>query len=179
MKPKQKKCKVRGCKNTFTPYNSLQNVCSPACAIILAKKDRKKKEKECRKQTRAEKIALKTRGDWLKDLQKVFNLYIRLRDKNKPCISCQTYPKKSNAGHYLSVGARPELRFNEDNVHLQCEHCNSYLSGNQIEYRKNLIKKIGLEKVEWLEGPHELPRLTIDEIQEKLKHYRKKVREMK
>ncbi|RUM32065.1 MAG: hypothetical protein DSY42_01725, partial [Aquifex sp.] len=101
----------------------------------------------------------------------VFNRYIRERDKNETCISCGRVPKKRNAGHYRSVGACPELRFEPLNVNLQCEHCNTFKSGNAIEYRINLVKKIGLERVEWLEGPHEPAKWSIDEIKAIKKEY--------
>ena len=53
-----------------------------------------------------------------------------------------------HAGHYRSIGAAAHLRFNEDNVHKQSGEQNVYKSGNIEAYRKNLIKKIGLERVE-------------------------------
>jgi hypothetical protein len=69
-----------------------------------------------------------------------------------------------NAGHYLSTGASPELRYEPLNVHKQCEHCNSYLSGNIAKYRPRLIEKIGLKAVEWLESKHEPQKYTIDSL---------------
>jgi hypothetical protein len=81
-----------------------------------------------------------------------------------------------NAGHYRSVGACPELRFHPMNVHLQCEHCNSHLSGNIIEYRRRLATKIGVDRVEWLEGKHEPLKLTIDEIINLTDHYKELIR---
>ena len=43
------------------------------------------------------------------------------------------------------------MRFEEDNVNSQCKHCNYFMSGNLLNYRKNLINKIGLERVERLD----------------------------
>ena len=127
-----------------------------------------------RANTRAQKEKLKTRSDWMKEAQREFNRYIRLRDHGQPCISCGLNTgAKMNAGHYRSVGACPELRFNELNCHIQCEKCNSWLSGNIIEYRKNLLIKIGDKAVEWLEGKHEPLKLTIDDIKELKNKYRK------
>ncbi len=98
----------------------------------------------------------------MKEAQTIFNTWIRLRDKGNLCISCDKICKKENAGHYKSVGGFPELRFEPLNVHLQCEYCNTYLHGNLIEYRKRLIKKIGLEKAEWLEKKHDPKKYTIE-----------------
>jgi hypothetical protein len=80
----------------------------------------------------------------------------------------------------MSVGSTPELRFNEDNVHLQCERCNSFLSGNLLNYRINLIERIGVERVEFLERKdHEPSKLTIEEIQAITKKYRNKLKNIK
>ncbi len=150
------------CGNEYVQYSTLQN----KCYVCLATKAKTTREKDERKAHKKAKDGLKTRGDYAKGAQTAFNRYIRARDHNEPCISCRREPKKRNAGHYRSVGAAPELRFDEKNCHLQCEHCNSYQSGNAIEYRIHLVHKIGLDSVEWLEGPHPPKKYTIDELKE-------------
>lgn len=82
--------------------------------------------------------------------QTVFNKWIRERDKDLPCISCQKAPVQ-NAGHYLSQGHHSALRFNQNNTHGQCIRCNMYLSGNLIHYRTYLVEKIGEDAVLKLE----------------------------
>lgn len=135
-------------------------------------KARFSQEKKRKAEIKKKKESLKTRGDYAKEAQVEFNRFIRLRDSGDNCISCQKPPKKKNAGHYRSVGSSPELRFEPLNCHLQCEHCNTYLSSNAIEYRINLVKKIGQSKVDWLEGPHEPKRYTFDELLEIKKKYK-------
>lgn len=179
-KYKEYKCKV--CGNYFVKtISSTQKVCSPKCAIILSEEQaRKKKEKEERAEKRERKAKLKSRSEWLKDAQSVFNKFIRLRDKNEPCISCGKYHTgQYHAGHYRSVGACPELRFCELNVHKQCAPCNDHKSGNIIEYRINLVKKIGVDKVEWLERQdHEPKKYTIEDCKEIIKYYKAKIKEL-
>jgi hypothetical protein len=75
-----------------------------------------------------------------------FNAWIRRRDSHLMCISCQS-AKVEQAGHFYSAGHYNRLRFNEDNCHGQCRRCNYFLSGNLNEYRKNLEKRIGKEKL--------------------------------
>ena len=87
----------------------------------------------------------------IQSTQKIFNRWIRERDKDLPCISCGK-ARVEQGGHYLSAGHHSVHRFNEKNVHGQCLRCNYYLSGNLVNYRANLIKKIGLQQVEILEG---------------------------
>lgn len=175
------KCKF--CKQPATQRFGLNYFCSTDCAYNQIRANIIKKAnidvKERRKRDRERLKQLKTRSEWLRDAQAVFNRFIRLRDAGNPCISCgRNSGAKMNAGHYLSVGAHPELRFNEFNTNLQCEHCNSYKSGNQAEYRPKLIAKIGLAEVERLEGPQEPLKLTIEEIQELIKVYKQKCKEL-
>ena len=106
-KPKETKCKVCGCYFVKT-ISSTQKVCSPKCAIALSKEQaRKKQEKQDRLETKKRMTALKqkikSRSEWLDDLQSLVNKFIRLRDKNEPCISCGRYHQgQYHAGHYRS-----------------------------------------------------------------------------
>lgn len=182
--PKPKKCRSPECRQSFQPRNSLQVVCSPRCGLALAAIQRKKKEaqvaREDRQQTREKREQLKTRGDYLREAQVAFNAWIRERDRDMPCISCGRHHQgKYDAGHYRTVGGNPALRYEPLNCHKQCVPCNQHKSGNVIEYRLNLIKRIGQESVEWLEGPHAPKNYTVDDLKAITKEYRAKVRELK
>ena len=88
----------------------------------------------------------------LKEAQIVFNRWIReVRDKDEPCISCGKFKEDMQAGHYVPQNKSSYLRFNEWNVSAECSGCNCFDSFHLVGYRKNLIKKIGEENVEWLE----------------------------
>jgi hypothetical protein len=124
-------------------------VCSAKCAYEYQKKQ---KEKAWRKEKKERKEKLKTKSDWMKEAQYEFNKYIRLRDKDKDCISCGVELKgKYDAGHYYPAGSYPNLRFNPNNVHGQCVHCNQHKHGNLQEYREGLIKRIGEKKLKELD----------------------------
>lgn len=176
-----KRCKY--CRAQFNPFRPLQIVCSHGCALSLItqkrEKEERKKAQEQRKTYREAKERIKSRGEWLKEAQTAFNSWIRARDDGQPCISCGSFTGKKNAGHYRSVGSSPELRFEPLNVWLQCEKCNSYLSGNLISYRINLIARIGQCKVEWLEGKHDPKKYTIEELKQIKAKYLKLAREIK
>jgi hypothetical protein len=47
-----------------------------------------------------------------------------------------------------------------------------------VEYRINLVQRIGLAAVEQLEGPHEPKRYTIDELKAIRDEYRRKLKEL-
>ena len=140
--PKAKTCKA--CKHKFTPIQPLQCVCGFQCAIsyanALSEKRKALEALQSRRETKLRLDKFKTKSDWLKEAQTIFNKYIRLRDAASPCISCQRFHTgQYHAGHFISTGHAPHLRFNEDNVHKQCSACNNYLSGNIRLYRANLF----------------------------------------
>ena len=53
------------------------------------------------------------------------------------------------------------------------------LHGNQAAYRAQLVREIGLERVDWLEGPHPAKKYTADELKAIRDEYRAKARELK
>jgi len=150
---------------------------------------------------RERKSALKTRRDWLREAQAVFNAMIRERDYFKPCISCgariMTIENGGawDAGHYRSVGAAPELRFEPSNCQKQCKTCNSGVirrNGRVLvahdaeryatihaQYRVNLIERIGLQQVEWLESYHEPLHPSADWLQQHILLWRVETRRMR
>lgn len=112
--------------------------------------------------------------------QKVFNEYIRARDRDKGCISCSS-PKVEHASHYFSMGHYSALRFTDDNCHGSCHRCNVWLHGNLIEYRKGLVKRIGEEKVKLLELSSDLRRVKRwerFELEILIKHYKNEIEKL-
>ena len=181
---KAKKCRI--CKSEYKPFSSLQKVCSVKCSIKLVNRDNhakaKREAREFRKETRRMKEKLKSRAKWLEEAQTACNAYIRERDKGKGCISCGTTKPDIQycAGHFKTRGGHPELRFHPMNVHKQCNHhCNMQKSGNIEKYRPELIKKIGIQQVEWLEGKHEAQHLSIDDIKEIKAYYKEQTKILK
>ncbi len=170
----------RDCKQPYTPFGAMRPRCL-SCAIAkgraktlqTAAKGAKAAAKAERLAVKARKEKLKTRSDWMKEAQAAVNRWVRLiRDAKEPCISCQRHHEgQYHAGHYLSTGARPELRMDLANLHKQCSACNVHLSGNLILYRVNLIAKIGLAEVERLEGPAIPKKYTVDMLKEIKAHY--------
>lgn len=182
--PRPKKCDNRACRASFVPSRSFQSWCSPDCALVIArqKQDRERKslDKVERKAIRAARERVKSRAEHMKEAQTAFNAFIRERDRDLPCISCGRHHQGQwHAGHYRTVGANPELRFELLNVHKQCAPCNNHKSGDIVNYRINLVAKLGAKAVEWLEGPHEPQRYSIEDLKSIKAKYRALVREMK
>ena len=193
MKSKLKKCRVKGCENTFTPYNSLVKWCSPNCGVILAKeaqeKARKAEVKAFNRETRERKQKAKKLSEWRSEAQAAFNRYIRARDikafrdkcMEPECISCGTTNPLIQycAGHFYTRAARPELAFHEDNVHLQCNnYCNQQLSANIEAYRPRLIEKIGQERFDALSTYHAPKKYTIEDYKKMKVKYSRMAKEI-
>lgn len=182
-KPKRKK-KCKHCKKWFAPEREMQSTCGYECAIAYGKKDEVKQKaiaKRKREWKQSDKSKLK------EDAQYWFNKFIRLRDKDLPCISCDydwvasPTQRQAHASHYMSVSKSSKLRFNEYNVHKSCQICNTHLSGNLAEYRIRLIEKIGIEKVEELElvaNESEPCKYSIEDLKKIIVIYKEKCKNM-
>ena len=168
--------RCKNCKEKFEPVRFNQKYCfNKMCVDAWIQEAKVKDWKKTKAKMKAELMTLQ---DYIKLAQITFNKYIRLRDKGNVCISCQKPPKKENAGHFYNANNHYNVRFDENNVHLQCEHCNTFLSGNLINYRENLLKKIGAEEFNVLEGKSKVTRkFTKEEQKEIIETYKKKIKE--
>jgi hypothetical protein len=176
--PKFKICKI--CRCDFQIWSSLQQVCSPECAIKLIEQKARKKFERITREKKSEYRA-NNRPYQMKKAQDACNAYIRLRD-GKRCISCGTEKPDVQycAGHFKSIGSHPELRFHPMNISVQCNrNCNQGLSGNISKYRPNLIKKIGRKNVLWLEGEQHPQNLTLDDIKAVTVHFKEQLAMLK
>ncbi|KJV49644.1 hypothetical protein VH86_03935 [Pantoea sp. BL1] len=184
--PKPRTCPI--CSTEYIPRSSLQKVChNYKCAIAFNKKrdeeiasrDKRKQDKADRAEWNQRKADAKPLSHWTKLAQQAFNEFIRTRDADDCCISCgRMHEGQWHAGHYRTVKASPETRFDEDGCHKQCMPCNHHLSGNIPGYKPNLIAKIGQEAFDRLMGAHELKKWTREDLQELAAHYRQKTRDL-
>jgi len=180
----KRKCKQ--CKEFVDVETGVQFPAGFFCAIYHAiefasEKQKKAKERIKRKALKVRKESLKTIGDRTKGAQTAVNKYIRMRDYGKPCVSCGSLPEPKrggtmDAGHYRSRGAAAHLRFDLFNIHAQCVKCNRFGSGNAVDYRIELIKRIGLERVERLEHDNGCRKFTADYLDRVKKLFNKRAR---
>jgi len=174
------RCKY--CKSIFEVKHFNRKFCYEKECIEKGVKDALIKASKIKKQEwivkkKIKKESLKTKQEHVKELQSIFNKFIRLRDKHENCISCgKKLGNKYDAGHYRSAGGNPELRFEENNVHAQCVYCNQHLHGNLINYRLGLIERYGLALVDWLEIYHEPKNYTIEEIKKMKIYYKEEIK---
>jgi hypothetical protein len=183
------KCKFCSKKADKPFHAGIYKFCQVDCAykFTVAKQEQQRKRQQAKaKQSQAKEVKaankahrearerIKPKSKWLAEAQSAFNKYIRIRDYADPCISCLK-PREVieheqgwkvggcwDAGHFMTRGAKGQLRFILFNVHKQCKSCNA--GGGKFSakaatvdasYRINLIQKIGIDKVEFLENNNE------------------------
>jgi hypothetical protein len=181
MKSRNRRCAY--CKKKVptetAKINGLKAFCSTdhALAWLDTEKGKNTLQKARNAKTKADREKLMTKTDYAKLAQAAFNAWIRFRDRDKPCISCgRDHQGQYHAGHYRTTAAAPQLRFNTHNVHKQCSVCNNHKSGNIVEYRINLIRRIGEEKVRMLESNQDFARYDIDYLKRLTKIFKKRLR---
>ena len=192
MKSSNPRCRNPECKERFNktdfanPYCK-KSECQQIHKDILIDKQTKQALKNLKKirtvEKQERKDSIKTKSDYEKDLERVFNEFIRLRDKDAPCISCDA-PKgtyRLTAGHYFPQGSNKNIRFDEFNVHSQCWfNCNKNQHGNLSEYLPRLIDKIGQDEFDKLLERRKTPaHFTIPELIEMKVIYKDKVKKLK
>lgn len=129
------------------------------------------------KRTPIRRRSLKSRSAMMILAHAAFNAYIRTRDAGLPCISCGNWCALE-AGHYRSIGAAPELRFDEENVNGQCNRCNTTMAGNRTGYQLGILDKYGRSALCRLDANREAKHYTVDdlrEIREKYVRMRKEI----
>jgi len=92
-----------------------------------------------------------TRTDLLRGmLWTVFSKYVRLRDAEKNCITCdKPLAGDIQAGHYVPVGdSSVSMWFREDNVHGEHANCNAnWNDWHLVPMRKNMVRIYGEEHI--------------------------------
>lgn len=111
--------------------------------------------------------------------KKACHSFIRYRDRNDTCISCDTRKARWNAGHFIPDGRNSFLRYHPLNIHKQCAQCNLFKGGNLTAYEDNLRLKIGDKQVDWLKAQGTKRRWTVDELNLVAYWYKTKLKTLK
>ena len=168
-------------KGVFCDYDSATKwaYANKSKGAEIVRKAQKKKDTIRKKE-------LKSVGDYVKEAQAAVNKYIRLRDRNKSCVSCGCKSVSVfggykgaggwDAGHYRSRGSAGHLRFNLLNIHKQCVKCNRFNSGNAVDYRVELINRIGQDNVDKLESDNKTRKFTVEYLERVKRVFNKRAR---
>lgn len=180
----RRKCANKECRQWFHPIRDGQIVCCYECASAVGKEQTRKDREAAQRKERARqrvaekkeraawrqcKAAVKSLKHWIDLTQRAVNDICRETElaEGLGCISCGTKTAFAwHAGHYRTTAAAGHLRFNRINIHLQCDVCNVYKSGNIEVYRAALVERYGEEVVLALENNNTPHRWTVEELKE-------------
>lgn len=132
----------------------------------------------------AKKKTSKSKPNLVKKLDRVFALYIRLRDTMPNgyvrCISCGQIKRFEDVdcGHFHSR-THMATRFDEDNCHAECKFDNRFSADHLIAYQRNLIQKIGQQRFDLLNvKAHSTCHYLNSELEEMIAHYTGEVKKL-
>lgn len=140
---------------------------------------RQKHQKEKRQRSETAKLVDK--------LDRIFSLYIRLRDSREfqfkafRCISCgQIKPfEQMDCGHFFSR-RHMATRFSELNAHGECRHCNRFSADHLHGYEVHLRHLIGDNQFDILEATaHSTCKFHPFELQTMIANYKEKIEKLK
>jgi hypothetical protein len=164
--------RCKNCKEKFDAKHFNQKYCFKSeCVKVWVETAKVKNWKKEKKKLKEE---LETVQSLMKKAQTYFNSFIRKRDQDKNCISCDTLlTGKFDAGHYFSSGTHKAVTFDERNVHGQ-KH------GNLLNYQIGIEKRIGGEELISLhEEAHKTRKYTREELKDIIEVYKQKIKNVK
>lgn len=171
--------RCKNCREKFEPARFNMKYClKDECVRVFVEKTKEKVWKDkVKKHKQGEKET------WLKLARVTCHTYIRLRDKDKGCISCgkPLQTKNTDAGHMWSSGNHSYLRYNEFNINGQCSRpCNKDKAGDINNYRINFVKRYSQELLDELDQQAKKEkRYSIDDLKEVIEYFKKKTNELK
>ena len=68
--------------------------------------------------------------------------FVKLRDKDDPCISCGNFYGEMQAGHLFKAELYTTLKLDLLNIHKQCKYCNEGREGNFNGFFNGLKAKL-------------------------------------
>lgn len=124
------------------------------------------------------KVKKKSRGKLVKELDRVFSIFIRQRDlpggKGK-CYICdkEITVKEAHAMHFITRGCY-RYRWDENNVKAGCQICNIWLKGNYIPFTLRMLKEYGEGTIREMQTrKNEVFKLNDQQIIEMTEKYKK------
>ena len=170
--------RCKNCKQKFEQVRFNQKFClDPECVKVWVAQAKDEEWKKTKKKMQAD---IETVQELMKATQIVFNKFIRIRDKDKPCISCGSkLENKFDAGHYFSSGGHKAVTFDEDNVHGQCVACNQWKHGNLIQYQIGIEQRIGGDRLIQLhEKAHKSVKYSREDLRDLIATYKQKIKNL-
>ena len=124
----------------------------------------------------------------IKELDKHFSLFIRLRDSNEngygQCVTCGDwrYFKRADNGHFVKRQYK-STRFDERNCALQCKRCNGFEQGRDDVFAEKIKERWGDEVLQSLKLRRDFEKRTptklyVFELEGLIARYKRKVKQL-
>lgn len=118
----------------------------------------------------------KTKTQLKEELDKIFSIFIRLRDKFE-CCTCGKKGDKTDidCGHYIPR-SHMNTRWDEENCHAQCKGCNVFKKGNMDVYALFMVNKYGDKiLIEMNKRKNTIRQWSLNELKQEISKYKEKV----
>lgn len=142
--------------------NTMSKCCWPKCQKeheknLKAEVKKKKEDLKVKSEIKRLKALTKkrfTRSNLIKEADRVCSIYIRERDKWKPCITCWVPWNETHQNWHFMSRRHFNTRWVESNMAWQCPKCNCWGAWEQYEFALALEKQSP-----WL--PEQIRRLAL------------------
>lgn len=187
--------RCRYCSTIYKPARPMQpgrvcnsTECQATFALEAIEKQRKQRAKAERIAEVADRKRVKARLDRLRPgylegkAQDAINAYVRVRDHEYGCISCDkpaTWDGQWHAGHLIPRGRSSFLRFDLRNINKQCSQCNHREGGMVAEHERGIIDRYGQERLDFLKAAPRSRRYDDDYLIRLAAIFRRKTRILK
>lgn len=114
--------------------------------------------------------------------QDAINGYVRVRDHEYGCISCDkpaSWDGQWHAGHLIPRGRSSFLRFDLRNINKQCSVCNHHEGGMVAEHERGIVARYGQERLDYLKSAPRSRKYDDDYLIRLAKVFRRKTRVLK
>jgi 5-methylcytosine-specific restriction endonuclease McrA len=94
----------------------------------------------------------------LANVKRNLQKWAKIRDEQKgicTCVSCGSFFKQEKedrqGGHFFKAQNYTNISIHPNNIHSQCQHCNSFADGNGAGYSVGIRDRISEKQLEYLE----------------------------
>lgn len=146
---KPKICPI--CETSFVPqYSTLQQVCSPYCAVKF------NSEKEVKKRVQQMKVEVENLGVFKERLQIKIQEITRIIDNGLPCLATGVVPKQIHGGHVFARGGNSYMAMNLHNIHRQSAQSNHFQNDDGL-MKEGIKNEYGEEYLEFISNLRRTP----------------------
>lgn len=171
--------RCRYCSTTYKPARPMQpgRVCnSVECQhqhsmVFLSAQGKKKAQAERiaqiadRRTVRAKLDELRPLSYFANKAQSAVNEYVRVRDYEQGCISCDKdryWDGQWHAGHLVPRGRNSFLRFHLWNINKQCSVCNYHNGGMVAAHERGVVSRYSQYRLDYLRAAPSSKRYDVD-----------------